>query len=35
VRLLPGRVVEFGPTEKIFTEPDDPRTLQYVQGRFG
>jgi phosphate transport system ATP-binding protein len=31
----PGRVVEFGPTEKIFTEPDDPRTLQYVQGRFG
>jgi phosphate transport system ATP-binding protein len=31
----PGRVVEAGPTEKIFSEPDDPRTLDYVQGRFG
>jgi phosphate transport system ATP-binding protein len=31
----PGRIVEAGPTEKIFTEPDDPRTLDYVSGRFG
>jgi phosphate transport system ATP-binding protein len=31
----PGYVVEHGPTEKIFSTPDDPRTLAYVQGRFG
>jgi phosphate transport system ATP-binding protein len=31
----PGRVVEQGPTEKMFTAPDDPRTLSYVEGRFG
>jgi phosphate transport system ATP-binding protein len=31
----PGRVVEEGPTEKLFSNPDDPRTLAYVQGRFG
>ena len=31
----PGRVVEFGTTEKMFSEPDDPRTLDYVHGRFG
>ena len=31
----PGRVVEQGPTEKLFTHPDDPRTLSYVEGRFG
>jgi phosphate transport system ATP-binding protein len=31
----PGRVVEKGPTEKLFSEPDDPRTLAYVEGRFG
>jgi phosphate transport system ATP-binding protein len=31
----PGRVVEQGPTEKLFGAPDDPRTLQYVNGRFG
>ena len=31
----PGHVVEQGPTEEIFTQPDDPRTLDYVQGRFG
>jgi phosphate transport system ATP-binding protein len=31
----PGRVVEQGPTEKLFTNPDDPRTLAYVTGRFG
>jgi phosphate transport system ATP-binding protein len=31
----PGRIVEAGPTEKMFTDPDDPRTLDYVNGRFG
>jgi phosphate transport system ATP-binding protein len=31
----PGRVVEEGSTEKMFSEPDDPRTLDYVNGRFG
>jgi phosphate transport system ATP-binding protein len=31
----PGRVIEWGLTEQIFTEPEDPRTLDYVRGRFG
>jgi phosphate transport system ATP-binding protein len=31
----PGVVVEQGPTETIFNSPSDPRTLDYVQGRFG
>ncbi len=31
----PGRVIETGPTEKMFSEPEDPRTLDYVHGRFG
>ena len=31
----PGRIVEEGPTEKIFGDPDDPRTFDYVNGRFG
>ena len=31
----PGRVVESGPTEKIFGEPSDQRTFDYVNGRFG
>lgn len=30
-----GRLVEAGPTEKIFTKPDDPLTLKYVTGVFG
>jgi len=30
-----GRLVEFAPTEKIFTTPDDERTEQYVTGKFG
>jgi len=33
--MLFGEVVEFGPTEKIFTTPDDKRTEDYVTGRFG
>ncbi len=31
----PGIVVEQGPTRKMFENPDDPRTLDYVEGRFG
>jgi phosphate transport system ATP-binding protein len=31
----PGRIVEVGDTKKIFEAPDDPRTLDYVTGRFG
>lgn len=31
----PGRVVEAGPTSKIFDKPKDPRTADYVHGRFG
>jgi phosphate transport system ATP-binding protein len=31
----PGRVVEHGATAKIFSSPEDPRTLDYVEGRFG
>ena len=31
----PGRVVEQGQTDKIFSDPDDPRTLDYVTGQFG
>jgi phosphate transport system ATP-binding protein len=33
--MLFGEVVEFGPTEKVFTTPDDKRTEDYVTGRFG
>jgi len=31
----PGRMVEVGPTSKIFTKPDDERTEAYITGRFG
>jgi phosphate transport system ATP-binding protein len=30
-----GVLVEYGPTEKIFGDPDDPRTRAYVTGRVG
>ncbi len=33
--MLYGEVVEFGPTTKMFTRPDDKRTEDYVTGRFG
>ncbi len=32
---MPGRVVESGPTEKMFGEPTDQRTADYVHGQFG
>ena len=31
----PGVIVEAGSTDKMFEDPDDPRTLDYVRGRFG
>ncbi len=30
-----GELIEYGPTEKIFTAPDNKRTEQYITGRFG
>jgi phosphate transport system ATP-binding protein len=30
-----GVLVEIGPTEKMFTKPSDPRTDDYITGRFG
>ncbi len=30
-----GTVVEFGETEQVFTRPRDPRTEDYITGRFG
>jgi phosphate transport system ATP-binding protein len=33
--MLDGEVVEHGETGIIFTNPDDPRTEQYVTGKFG
>jgi phosphate transport system ATP-binding protein len=31
----PGRLVEQGSTEKMFDSPEDPRTADYVMGKFG
>ena len=31
----PGRIIEVGPTKKIFTQPEDKRTEGYITGRFG
>jgi phosphate transport system ATP-binding protein len=33
--MLDGELVEVGPTDKMFTNPDDDRTEQYVTGKFG
>ncbi|MCA9904099.1 MAG: phosphate ABC transporter ATP-binding protein [Anaerolineae bacterium] len=30
-----GRLIEVGPTELIFSDPQDPRTMDYVTGRMG
>jgi phosphate transport system ATP-binding protein len=30
-----GRIVEFGPTSELFTNPKDPQTESYLTGRFG
>jgi phosphate transport system ATP-binding protein len=31
----PGYIVEHGPTDAMFGDPQDPRTADYVHGRFG
>jgi phosphate transport system ATP-binding protein len=33
--MLNGELVEFAATDKIFTNPGDSRTEDYVTGRFG
>lgn len=33
--FLNGDMVEFGPTNMMFTNPKDPRTEAYITGRFG
>jgi len=33
--FLMGELVEVGPTEMIFERPNDPRTHDYITGRFG
>ncbi len=33
--FLDGTLVEFGPTNEIFTRPQDRRTEDYITGRFG
>ena len=30
-----GEQIEVAATKKLFSEPDDPRTLDYIHGRFG
>jgi phosphate transport system ATP-binding protein len=30
-----GELVEFGPTQKLFTVPEDKRTQEYLTGKFG
>jgi phosphate transport system ATP-binding protein len=30
-----GELVEYAPTDVLFTQPDDPRTEDYITGRFG
>ncbi len=31
----PGKLIELGPTEKIFSKPDQRATEDYITGRFG
>ena len=33
--MLDGDLIEHAPTEKIFSNPDDPRTEEYITGKFG
>jgi len=33
--LYLGELIEHGPTETIFTQPNDPRTKAYIEGAFG
>jgi phosphate transport system ATP-binding protein len=31
----PGKLIEYGPTSKIFSNPDNDSTEDYISGRFG
>jgi phosphate transport system ATP-binding protein len=33
--MFQGSLVEFNPTDKIFTQPDNAQTEDYIRGRFG
>ena len=33
--FLLGELVEFGDTERMFSQPTDKRTENYITGRFG
>jgi len=33
--MLMGKLVEHAPTEDLFLSPKDPRTLEYIEGRYG
>jgi phosphate transport system ATP-binding protein len=33
--LYLGELVEFGPSEKMFTAPKDKKTEEYLSGKFG
>jgi phosphate transport system ATP-binding protein len=35
VFFLMGEMIEYGPTQQIFTSPKDRRTEDYITGRFG
>jgi phosphate transport system ATP-binding protein len=30
-----GELIEFGPTDKLFANPKNPKTEEYITGRFG
>ena len=33
--LYVGELIEFGPTERMFTAPKNKRTEEYLTGKFG
>jgi phosphate transport system ATP-binding protein len=33
--MLMGELVEHGRTEDVFLSPKDPRTAEYIEGRYG
>jgi phosphate transport system ATP-binding protein len=35
VFMLLGEMIEHGPTEDIFSAPQNPKTAEYIEGRFG
>jgi hypothetical protein len=35
VFMLLGEVIEHRPTEDLFSNPHDPKTVEYIEGRFG